>query len=208
MSVNGLQMALQRIQEIRARFEPSEVAESVEAPAGGQFAFDAVFSNALNDQQGADGASELSGLSTSLSALIQDQGTTQGVDPNLLKAVIRNESNFNPRAVSSAGAQGLMQLMPGTARDLGVQNSFDPVQNVAGGAKYLKGLLQKYHQSVPMALAAYNAGPGAVDRHGGIPPYAETSQYVKKVMQSYQRYQQADAPMEMRLTPQVADGGR
>ena len=82
-----------------------------------------------------------------------------------------------------------MQLMPGTAHSLGVQNSFDPAQNIQGGTRYLKGLLQKYHQSLPLTLAAYNAGPAAVDHYGNVPPYAETTHYVQKVLQSYQAYQ-------------------
>lgn len=108
-------------------------------------------------------------------------GARHGVSPALLTAVARAESNFNPRAVSHAGAQGLMQLMPATARGLGVTDSFDPAQAVDGAARLLAGHLQKFG-SVELALAAYNAGPGAVQRHGGVPPYRETQAYVAKIM--------------------------
>ena len=109
-------------------------------------------------------------------------GARHGVSPALLTAVARAESNFNPRAVSHAGAQGLMQLMPATARGLGVADSFDPAQAVDGAARLLAGHLAKYGGSVELALAAYNAGPGAVQRHGGVPPYRETQAYVAKIM--------------------------
>jgi cell wall-associated NlpC family hydrolase len=108
-------------------------------------------------------------------------GARHGVSPALLTAVARAESNFNPRAVSHAGAQGLMQLMPATARGLGVTDSFDPAQAVDGAARLLAGHLAKYG-SVELALAAYNAGPGAVQRYGGVPPYRETQAYVAKIM--------------------------
>ena len=183
MTLENLQSTLQRIDEIRSRLESFNPVTPAQGDAG---AFDAVLSEAM--QSSGNGAAPVPG---NLDELIQDQAETQGVDANLLKAIIKNESNFNPRAVSPVGAQGLMQLMPGTAAGLGVQNSFDPAQNIAGGAKYIKGLLNKY-QSVPMAVAAYNAGPGAVDRHHGIPPYKETTRYVQKVIQSYQAYQNAD----------------
>jgi soluble lytic murein transglycosylase-like protein len=107
------------------------------------------------------------------------------VDVNLVKAMIHTESNNNPRAVSNKGALGLMQLMPFTARDLGVTNAFDPVQNVDGGVRYLKSLLTQFGGDLSRSLAAYNAGPGAVTRYGGIPPYRETQDYVKKIGDLY-----------------------
>jgi soluble lytic murein transglycosylase-like protein len=105
-----------------------------------------------------------------------------GVDPNLLTGLIRAESNFNPSAGSPAGAQGLTQLMPGTAAGLGVTNPLDPVQSIEGGAKYLRQQLDHFGGDVTKALAAYNAGPGAVEKFGGVPPYEETQNYVRRVL--------------------------
>ena len=114
--------------------------------------------------------------------LFEDAGRRHGVDPLLLSSVARQESGYDPRAVSHAGAQGLMQLMPGTAAGLGVTDSFDPGQAVDGAARLLRQLLDRFDGRLDLALAGYNAGPGAVDRYDGVPPYPETRNYVRSVL--------------------------
>ena len=121
-------------------------------------------------------------IGSDLHQLAADAARRHGLDPDLVLAVVSVESAFRPAAVSPKGAQGLMQLMPGTARDLGVADPFDPAANLDGGARYLSALVSRYGGDVTKALAAYNAGPGAVDRHRGVPPYSETRAYVKKVL--------------------------
>jgi soluble lytic murein transglycosylase-like protein len=123
-----------------------------------------------------------------IDALVQQNASIWQVDPALIKSVIANESSFNANATSPVGAQGLMQLMPETAASLGVKDPYDPAQNVAGGTRYLRGLLDRFNGDTKLAVAAYNAGPGAVEKYNGVPPYAETQSYVQNVLGSFDRY--------------------
>ena len=116
---------------------------------------------------------------------VEETARSHGLDPRLVDLVIRMESGYNPRAVSPKGARGVMQLMPATASMYGVANLFDPVQNIRAGVRYLKDLFQRFNSDVSLALAAYNAGPEAVEKHGGVPPYDETRSYVRAILMAY-----------------------
>lgn len=142
--------------------------------------------------------------SARLDSLIRQNGSRFGVDPYLIFLVMEQESQFNSRAVSPKGAQGLMQLMPGTAARFGVRRAFDPAQNIAGGTRYLRLLLDRFKGRVDLALASYNAGEGAVAKFGNrVPPYAETRNYVKRISYRYQKAEKASAS-----TPVPNGGGR
>jgi hypothetical protein len=120
-------------------------------------------------------------LRDALEPIIQEAAALHGVDPDLVKAVIQTESRFDARAASGAGAKGLMQLMPRTAKAVGIEDPFDPRQNIFGGVKYLSQMMERYNGNTALALAAYNAGPGNVRRHRGVPPFRETRGYVSKI---------------------------
>ena len=126
--------------------------------------------------------------STKYDHIITDASQKYGVDSRLLKAIIRAESDFNPRAVSKKGAKGLMQIMPENYRLLNISNPYDPRQSIMGGARYFKELYQRYQGKLSLSLAAYNAGPTAVDRYKTVPPYQETEQYVERVLKFYYQY--------------------
>ncbi len=142
------------------------------------------FPNALQEA-GAVQANTQPATKSQILNVVNQIAEKHGVDEKLVQALIKQESGFNPKAKSKAGAMGLMQLMPSTAKNLGVQDPYNIVQNVEGGVKYLKSMLNKYNGNVILALAAYNAGPGAVDKYDGVPPYQETQNYVKNILANY-----------------------
>ncbi len=140
---------------------------------------------------------------TAFDALIAEHASQHGVRPDLVHAVIQAESAFNPMARSNKGAMGLMQLMPATAVRFGVTNAYDPAQNIRAGVSYLKHLLERYSQNEELALAAYNAGPGAVEKYGAVPPYRETRDYVSKIRS---RAGSAPAPTRLYRVVEQRDG--
>ena len=171
------------------------------APGGDGATFQAALDQATGGTGAAAGATAATGsgagANTPFAAEIDAAAAKYGVDPALLRGLIKAESGFNPKAGSHAGAQGLMQLMPATARALGCNDPWNPAQNIDAGTRYLKQQLDRFGGDVKLALAAYNAGPGAVQRYGGVPPYAETQNYVQKVQAYAEEYrrQAASSPV-------------
>lgn len=178
--MSGIDRVLQRINSIEQRFGKSQIVKNNE--------FSQLLDDAMNNS-GPTSVSSKTATPAEITKLIDVSAHKYGVDPKLIAAVAKNESAFNPQAVSSAGAVGIMQLMPETAKALGVHNLYDPQENIDGGVKYLKELLTTFNGDVTKAVAAYNAGPQAVMNHNGIPPYKETKAYVGKVLQEYRDYQ-------------------
>ena len=137
--------------------------------------------------------------------MIEENAAVHGVSPHLVRAVIQQESGFNPRALSHKGAMGLMQLMPATATELGVSDPFNPSENIRAGVAYLKGLLVRFQDNIELALAAYNAGPRAVTKYGAIPPYRETRNYVSRITNTIEA---APKPKRIYRTYEIVDGRR
>jgi soluble lytic murein transglycosylase-like protein len=184
-----------RVGEIQAMLRQLQSPSTTAVPAGGRAAIPSTFAGQLQGSMGTAGVPSVAtngavaaprgaggtGGPVPFAAEIEAAAARHGLDPALLKGLIRQESNFDPSARSPAGASGLTQLMPGTAAALGVRDPLDPAQAIEGGAKYLRQQLDRFGGDVTKALAAYNAGPGAVARYGGVPPFAETQGYVRRV---------------------------
>ena len=182
MQLSSLDIALQRMNMIENNFQ--SLSSYVQKP-------DAEFQKIL-DSSVQNKAKTNTVSRSEIDNLITKYADKNGLDEDFVKAVINQESGFNPNATSHCGAMGLMQLMPATAQGLGVTNAYDAEQNIEGGTKYLKGLMDRFGNDKSLALAAYNAGPNAVKKYGGIPPYAETQNYVKKVLSKYDTYKGAN----------------
>jgi soluble lytic murein transglycosylase-like protein len=188
-SLSGVEQRMRTIESklgiASDELQPTPTTPSEFSPPSAEVtSFSSVLGDVMNDDKPTPaisaGMNALKGLH--LEPIVEQYAHKSGVASSLIKAVIKAESGGNPHAVSSAGAKGLMQLMPATARSLGVHNPLNPAENVEGGSKYLGQLLKKYRGNKELALAAYNAGSGAVAKYGGIPPYKETQNYVKKVL--------------------------
>ncbi len=206
----GLSKVFERIDEIRGRFTPLDPSSDVRRPKESK-PFDEALDRAREPRNpeasppsqdryeksprirgtGREGRSwrATEGPEQEWESLIPEVAERYALSPALVKAVIRAESAGNPRAESPKGAQGLMQLMPGTAALMGVEDPFDPAQNMDGGTAYLASMLKRYGGDMKLALAAYNAGPGRVDAYGGIPPFPETQQYVQRVLSLYREHE-------------------
>ena len=182
MEITNLDITLQRINSIEQQFQKLS-GEPAKADGDFQKILDSSISDTSNDYEDGKDVSK-----TEINELIEEYSQKNGLDSDFVRAVVKQESGFNEHAKSHCGAAGLMQLMPGTAKSLGVKNPYNAEQNVAGGTKMLAGLLKTYGGNKELALAAYNAGGGAVKKYGGIPPYGETQRYVKNVLNIYNRY--------------------
>jgi len=185
VEITGIEITLQRINNIEQQFQKLS-SEGAKPDKDFQSILDASMDPARDETIGMNFGEDVS--KGEINQLIDAYSQKNGLDSDFVRAVVKQESGFNERATSHCGAAGLMQLMPGTAKGLGVVNPYDAEQNVKGGTKMLANLLKTYGGNKELALAAYNAGGGAVKKYGGIPPYAETQRYVKSVLSIYDRY--------------------
>jgi soluble lytic murein transglycosylase-like protein len=194
----------QRVQQLQALIESAKAVSSGATLAGASTSTAAAGSSAVQGSSSgfasalqaatvdpATAEPAAGGESSEYEGLIDQAAARNGLDPAVLHGLIQQESGFNPSATSSAGAQGLTQLMPGTASSLGVSNPLDPAESIEGGARYLGQLMSQFGGNTTDALAAYNAGPGAVQQYGGVPPYAETQSYVSSVLGNAESYRQS-----------------
>lgn len=196
MEISGLDITLRRIQQIEQTFSALSNTAMPKTDNDFQKILDANlkpetqnFNNPMTDKIfSSTYNSPKTSQNGNIDSLIETYAAKNNMDSDFIKAVIKQESGFQPEATSHCGAMGLMQLMPATASSMGVRDAFDPEQNIMGGTKYLRGLLDRFDGNKELALAAYNAGPGAVQRFGGIPPYNETQNYVKSVLANYNAY--------------------
>ena len=189
-AISGLEITLHRMSEIEQSFQ-SLLARSQSAMPNAQQDFQKILDKTVQlekDNNKCPTSTNANASRAEIDSLIEEYSAKNGLDADFVKAVVRQESGFNPKATSKCGAMGLMQLMPSTAKGLGVTNAYDAEQNIYGGTKYLKGLLDRFDNNKELALAAYNAGPNAVKKYKGIPPYAETQNYVKSIMKSYDKF--------------------
>lgn len=192
-AISGLDITLHRMSEIERHFQTLMARSKTEVPVA-QPDFQKILDKTVQLEKNTQNKSTNTATSrTEIDNLIEEYSAKNGLDADFVKAVVRQESGFNPNAKSKCGAMGLMQLMPATAKGLGVTNAFDAEQNIYGGTKYLKGLLDRFGNNKELALAAYNAGPNAVKKYNGIPPYAETQNYVKSIMKSYDKLKGAQS---------------
>jgi soluble lytic murein transglycosylase-like protein len=211
----GVEAAAQRVQQLQALIEAAGSVDSTSAPtsivasysstqpAAGDFAAALQAATSASSASSSDAAyqptvdaSTEGANSSEYEALIEQAAQRNGLDPAVLHGLIEQESGFDPSATSSAGASGLTQLMPGTASSLGVANPLDAAESIEGGARYLGELTSQFGGNTTEALAAYNAGPGAVQQYGGVPPYAETQSYVSKVLGYAEAYREAHPSTE------------
>ena len=186
--ITGLDLTLRRLSSIENNFNCIlGTDESVYSPdKSAAKEFKAILDEKMGENKETIEKTTFKNSREDIENLINKYAQKNNLDPDFIKAVVKQESGFNPDAKSKCGAMGLMQLMPQTAKGLGVIDAFDPEQNIDGGTRYLKSMMNRFNNDPKLALAAYNAGPAAVQKYGDIPPYRETQNYVKNILSSYE----------------------